>query len=128
MMTTNPDDLRTLQKQIAIGIAIGDAAALIGFLIAQAFSWQTLTGLLYGSMFSFIGFYLLCRHAQRAVQLDEKGAKRYMTSRYMLRFLLYGAAITVGLLSPWLNSFAVVIPFLFPQIAILVMHVRKRRL
>ena len=89
------------------------------FLIVKAWDYTVLLGNLLGVIAATLNFFLMGITVQNAVVKEEKDAKNLMklsqTGRLFMMFLF----ALVGYLVPVFNAIAVVIPFLFPRIAIM---------
>lgn len=89
------------------------------FLIVKAWDYTVLLGNLLGIVAATLNFLLMGITVQNAVTKDEKNAKNLMKLSQTGRlFMMFGFAL-VGYLVPVFNAIAVVVPFLFPRIAIM---------
>lgn len=74
-------------------------------------------GLLLGTAAMTANMIVLGMSVDRAVERPTaKAAKRYMFSFYIIRFVIMGAALALGFLSPVFNSVCTFIPLLYPKV------------
>lgn len=111
----------TIQKEtiyIALGVLLMSVLMQAVFLIIGRWDYTVLLGNLLGGGISVLNFLLMGLSVQRAVKLDEKGARSVVRTSQSLRMVLVFAVVAVGAALPCFNPWAVVIPILFPRIAI----------
>ncbi len=77
---------------------------------------------LYGNLLGVFGavgnFFLMGLTVQKALGKEQKEIKNMMKLSQMLRMLILFAVALVGYLVPVFNLVAVVIPFIFPRVAV----------
>lgn len=88
------------------------------FLIAGVWDIKVLLGNILGFIASVGNFLLMGITVQTAVEKEEKDAKNLMKASQSLRLLMMFLIALIGYLVPIFNTIAVIIPFLFPRIAI----------
>lgn len=88
------------------------------FLIIGKWDLTVLFGNILGAAAAVGNFLLLGLTVQSAVLKEEKDARNLIKLSQTLRFFLLIAVAVVGYLVPIFNPIAVVIPLLFPRIAI----------
>lgn len=88
------------------------------FLIIGKWNYTVLLGNLLGYIASVGNFLLLGITVQNAVLKEEKEAKSLIKLSQMLRLIFMFAIALIGYLVPIFNLLAVIIPYLFPRIAI----------
>ena len=88
------------------------------FLIIGKWNYTILLGNLLGGLAAVGNFFLMGLSVQSALGKDEKDAKSPMKVSQMLRTLLLFIVAVVGHVAPCFNLLAVVIPYIFPRIAI----------
>ena len=88
------------------------------FLILRQWSLPVLWGNLLGASAAVLHFFLLGLTVQAALGKEEKEARSLMRLSQSLRLLMLLAVALVGYLVPVFHLLAVVIPFLFPRIAV----------
>lgn len=88
------------------------------FLILKRWDLTVLYGNLLGIFVAVLNFFLLGRTVQSALLKDEKDAKNAMKVSQMLRYLLIIIVVAAAALLECFNIIAVVVPLLFPRIAI----------
>ena len=88
------------------------------FLILKKWDLTVLYGNLFGIFIAVLNFFLMGRTVQSALGKDEKDAKNTMKLSQSLRYLMIIAAVAVSAVIKYFNIIAVIIPLLFPRIAI----------
>ena len=88
------------------------------FLILSKWDYTVLLGNILGFLAAVINFLLLGITVQNAVLKEEKDAKYLMKLSQTGRLFLMFIIALIGYLVPFFNILAVIIPFLFPRIAI----------
>lgn len=88
------------------------------YLILGKWDLSILWGNLLGAFAAGGNFFLLGLTVQSALGKDEKEAKNRMKLSQMLRLLLLFFVALIGYLVPAIEIVAVVIPFIFPRIAV----------
>ena len=89
------------------------------FLIIQKWDYTVLLGNLLGIVAVALNFFLMGLTVQNAVVKEEKDAKNLMKLSQTGRLFMMFVFALIGYLVPVFNAIAVVIPFLFPRIAIM---------
>ncbi len=89
------------------------------FLILQKWDYTVLLGNLLGIIAVVLNFFLMGLTVQNAVLKEEKDAKNLMKLSQTGRLFMMFVFALIGYLVPVFNAIAVVIPFLFPRIAIM---------
>lgn len=88
------------------------------FLIIGKWSYTILLGNILGAAAAVGNFLIMGITVQSALDKEEKDAKSLMKLSQMLRMLMLFAVALIGYLVPVFNLLAVVLPFIFPRIAI----------
>ena len=89
------------------------------FLIIGKWDVEVLFGNILGAVAAVGNFFLMGLTVQASLEKEEKEAKNIIKLSQSARlFLLFGVALA-GYLIPIFNIIAVVIPFLFPRIAVM---------
>ena len=88
------------------------------FLMLQKWDYNVLFGNLLGAFAAVLNFFLMGLTVQSAVLKEEKEAKNLIKLSQGLRFLMLVAFAVIGYTVPVFNVIAVIIPYLFPRIAI----------
>ena len=91
-----------------------------GFLILGKWDYTVLLGNILGFLAAVGNFLLLGITVQNAVLKEEKDAKYLMKLSQTARLFLMFIIALIGYLVPIFNIIAVIIPYLFPRIAIAV--------
>lgn len=89
------------------------------FLIIGKWNYTILLGNLWGAAVAIGNFFVMGLFVQKAVTQDEKDARQTVKASQSLRFAGIFVLTVIGILIPFLNSIAVVIPLVFPRIAIM---------
>ena len=90
------------------------------FLLVGAWDYKVLLGNILGIVAAVGNFLLMGITVQSALGKEQKEAKSLMKLSQTLRLLLLFVVALVGYLAPIFSTVAVVIPFLFPRLAITV--------
>ena len=88
------------------------------FLIAGFWNYTVLLGNLWGMAAAILNFLLLALTVTRAVEREEKEAAQLLRASQAGRLFMQFALALVGALIPVFHTVAVLIPFLFPRVAI----------
>lgn len=88
------------------------------FLILKRWDLTVLYGNLLGIFVAVLNFFLLGRTVQSALEKEEKDAKNAMKVSQMLRYLMIIIFVAVAAVLKCFNIIAVIVPLLFPRIAI----------
>jgi len=88
------------------------------FLVAGKWNYTILLGNILGFTASVLNFFLMGLTVQSSLSLDVKDAKSRMKLSQMLRTLMMFIIAAVGYAVPVFNLLTVVIPYIFPRIAV----------
>lgn len=97
------------------------------FLIIGKWNYTILLGNLLGGAAAVGNFFLMGLSVQSALGKEEKDAKSTMKLSQMLRTLLLFIVAVIGHVAPCFNLLAVVIPYIFPRIAIALRPVFEKK-
>lgn len=106
---------------ITLGVLAGDAIMIAVFAVLKRLDYTVLLGALLGSAAAIGNFLLMCLAVQKAME-DPERAKAIVQGSYGKRMLGMVAVMVVGLVVPWFNGIAVLVPFLLPGLTIKVMQ------
>ena len=106
-------------KYIASFVIIFSVLMQAVFLIIGKWDYTVLLGNLWGAAVAVGNFFVMGLYVQKAVTQDEKDARQTVKASQSLRFAGIFVIVVIGILIPFLNSIAVVIPLIFPRIAIM---------
>ena len=106
-------------KYIASFVVIFSVLMQAVFLIIGKWDYTVLLGNLWGAAVAVGNFFVMGIFVQKAVTQDEKDARQTVKASQSLRFAGIFVIVVIGILIPFLNSIAVVIPLIFPRIAIM---------
>ncbi len=113
-------------KKMAIYISVMVLVMLIVFALFGYFSLPVIIGGLLGGIVAFLNFLLLAVAIEKSVS-GHNSPKGTLASSYSIRLIFIGAVIVFAIKSQYINYLAVVIPLLFPRIAIMVKNLLKMR-
>lgn len=122
-MKLQPESQKEL-KRIASGVAICTAAmwavfAALGVVGWVAFDLSVVLGSLIGAAVAVGNFAGICFAVQKALdEQDEKKRKQQLQASYNVRMALQAIWIIVAIGAPCFQSFASVLPLLFPRVTI----------
>ena len=106
-------------KYIASFVLILSVLMQAVFLMISKWDYTVLIGNLWGIIIAVGNFFVMGLFVQKAVTQDEKDARQTVKASQSLRFAGIFVLAVIGILVPFLNSIAVVIPLVFPRIAIM---------
>ena len=126
-----PEKMQTDLKRFLYGQVVCSFIMLLVMWPLGRLRWQMLAGLLLGGCAAMVSLWMLANAVEQAVRRSSKGASAYMTGQYLLRYLLYGVVIVLGLRSPALDPLGTILPLFFPKLTIIFFQisdaVRRRR-
>lgn len=88
------------------------------FLVAGKWNYTVLLGNILGFVAAVGNFFLMGLTVQSSLSLDVKDAKSRMKLSQMLRTLFMFVIAAIGYIVPVFNLLTVVIPYIFPRIAV----------
>ncbi len=112
------DTVKKETAYIAAWILILSAVMQSVFLCIGKWDYTVLLGNILGGGAGVLNFLLLGVTVQKAVDKDEKDAKTFMKASQSLRTLMLFVIAAIGAILNIFNTWAVLIPLLFPRIAI----------
>ena len=90
------------------------------FLVTGFWDISVLLGNILGAFVAVLNFFLMGLAIQSAVQKSEEDAKKSMSVSSSYRKLMIIVFVIIGIVVPFFNIWAVIIPLFFPRIAIAV--------
>lgn len=105
-------------KFIALWVILFSAILQSVFLIIGKWDYTVLLGNLLSGTVAVLNFLLMGLTVQKAVLLEEKDAKNTVRASQALRNIFLFIIAGVGVLLPCFSPWTVIIPLLFPRIAI----------
>ena len=112
------ETVRRETRYIAIWVAVLSILMEAVFLLLRRWNLTVLWGNLLGGFIAVLNFFLMGLGVQKAVDQEEKDAKTTMrvsqTGRTMMLFVAAGLGILLDAVQP----VAVILPLLFPRIAV----------
>lgn len=112
------DTVKKETAYITVWIVILSAVMQSVFLCLGWWNYTVLLGNILGGGAGILNFLLLGITVQKAVTKDEKDAKTFMRGSQSLRTLMLFVIAAIGAILNIFNTWAVLIPLLFPRIAI----------
>lgn len=106
---------------IALGVLVGDVIMIAVFAVLKRLDYTVPLGALLGSAAAIGNFLLMCLAVQKAMDEPDR-AKAIVQGSYGKRMLGMVAVMVVGLVVPWFNGIAVLVPFLLPGLTIKAMQ------
>ncbi len=106
-------------KYIAVCVLILSALMQAVFLVLSRWDYQVLLGNLLTGSAMILNFFFMGLAVQKAVQCDEKEARKIMQNSQTLRMLFITIVVIIGATVPCFSIIAVIIPFFFPRIGIM---------
>ncbi len=88
------------------------------FLVINKWDYTVLLGNLLGASAAVANFLIMGLTVQAALGKEQKDAKNMMKLSQMLRMFMLFAVALIGYLVPVFKLVAVVVPFIFPRIAV----------
>ncbi len=88
------------------------------FLVTGFWDISVLLGNILGAFVTVLNFFLMGLAIQSAVQKSEEDAKKAMNVSSSYRRLMIIVFVIIGIIVPFFNIWAVIIPLFFPRIAI----------
>jgi len=105
-------------KYILVWTLILSALTQAVFLIIGKWDYTVLLGNLLSGTAAVLNFFLMGIALTKAIEKEEKDAKGYMKLSQTYRFLFLAVVVIVGAVLPCFNIFTVLLPLLYPRIAI----------
>lgn len=97
------------------------------FLIGGWWNYTVLLGNLWGLAIANLNFYMLALSVSRAVEQEAQDAKRLLQASHTRRLFLQFLLALIGALVPVFHILAVVLPLLFPRVALALLPVLQRK-
>lgn len=105
-------------KYIATFAAIFSVLMQAVFLIIGKWDYTVLLGNLWGAAVAVGNFFVMGLYVQKAVSQEEKEAKQTIKASQSMRFAAMVLITGIGVVTPFFNWIAVVVPLVFPSVAI----------
>ena len=88
------------------------------FLLLKRWDYTVLLGNLVSLMISVLNFYFMGITVEKALSKDEADARKFMKASQSIRSFGIFVAIIIGVVLPWFNNLAVILPVFFPRVAV----------
>lgn len=105
-------------KYISLWVVVLSALMQAVFLVIGKWDYTVILGNVLSGITVVLNFFLMCITIQNALEKDEKDARNAMKLSQTYRFLFLVVVVAVGVALSCFNTWAVVLPLLFPRIAI----------
>ncbi len=79
-------------------------------------------GLVFGTLIASLNFTLLAKTLERAAKMTPERAKGYATSRYFIRYMIYGIVLYISVVADYINIIGTIVGLLVIKIVILILH------
>ena len=113
-------------KKMAAYIGAMVLIMVIIFALFGYFGIPIILGGLLGGIVALLNFFFLATAIEKSVN-GHNSPKGTLVSSYSLRLISIGVVVVFAIKSPYINYLAVVIPLLFPRIAIMAENLLKTR-
>lgn len=98
------------------------------FLIIGKWDYRVLLGNIWGTIITIGNFFVMGLFVQKAVTQESDNARKTIKTSYSLRFAAIVLLVVIGMLIPVFNKVAVVVPLIFPRIAILLRPLADKKM
>ena len=105
-------------KYVAAWIVILSMLMQSVFLIIGRWNYTVLLGNIYSAFFGTLNFLLMGLTVQKALEKDEKDAKKFIRFSQLYRNIMLLLIMVLGVFVPFFNTLAVLIPMFFAGIAV----------
>ncbi|NLE25003.1 MAG: ATP synthase subunit I [Clostridiaceae bacterium] len=79
-------------------------------------------GLVFGTLIAVLNFNLLSNTMEKAAQMPSERAQRYASSKYYIRFAIYGIVLYISIIAPYINVIGTIIGLLTIKLVILILY------
>lgn len=105
-------------KYIAVWVIVLSVLMQAAFIFFDEWDYTVVFGNTLSSGAVVLNFYLMGITVQRALSKSENDAKTAIQLSQLYRFLLLLTVIVIGVTTPIFHTWSVILPLLFPRIAI----------
>lgn len=109
------EDLMPLVAKLSKAMALASLVCFL-FTLFWGFEWRNLIGFAVGGANACAGMRYLAVTCEKAVDCDQKRAKRMMLSCYGIRLAVLTALCATGFFTGLISVVGVIVPQLFPRI------------
>lgn len=117
-MTKANETIKKETKYIAYFCAVLGVIMQLVFVALKRWDYRIISGNLLSYAISVLNFYFMGLTVQKAVTMDENDARKLMKSSQGLRNAGIFIAVVIGVVAPYFNTIAVILPIFFPRIAV----------
>lgn len=90
------------------------------FIVFNKWDYTVLIGNVFGFVASVGNFFIMSLTVQNAIGLDEKEIKTKVKISQRVRFFAMLLLLVIGIVLPFVNSIAMLVPMFFPRISVMV--------
>lgn len=112
-------DLRLKIYKYTLLVAI--VAAVVAFFLVKDYI-PFIKGLAFGTIIAILNFTLLAKTLEKSISLPPEKAKNYVSSRYFIRFTIYGAVLYISVVAEYINIFGTITGILSIKLVVYVLH------
>lgn len=112
--------------RIALGLLICDAIEIGVFALLSQLDLSVLLGVLIGTFFSLLNFFLLCVSVQKAMDKTE-GQSKYLQRIYLLRMIMIIAVLTAAYVIESVHLIATCVPFVADKAVIYIVKLMENK-
>ena len=105
-------------KYIAYFSVILSVLMQAAFLLFRKWDYTVLLGNLLSLAIGVLNFYFMGISVQKAVDKEQADAARLMRASQGIRNVAVFASVATGVVLPWFNTVAVILPIFFPRVAV----------
>lgn len=121
---------KTIKKEtlyIASWVGILSLLMQAVFIIINKWDYTVLAGNIWGAAIAVSNFFIMGLFVQKAVSADPKEAKKIIKLSYTFRVMFVMVTVAAGVTIPWFSTVAVVVPLIFPSIAVALRAFKKEK-
>lgn len=80
------------------------------------------SGLFFGTAIAILNFTLLAKTIEKSIYLPPEKAKVYASSRYFIRYTIYGAVLYISVIADYINVIGTIAGILTIKFVVYVLH------
>lgn len=117
--------LRKEVIRMCIGVSVLSAVMVIVFAVFDRIDSSVLYGAILGTAVTLLNYFFLALSVTHVINKENAAdAKLFMNISYLLRIILIAVTVAVSIKFPFFNYIAVILPFVFERIVIMIIHMR----
>lgn len=110
--------VRRETRYIAFFCAVLSGIMQIVFLIIRKWNYTVILGNILSFLIAVLNFYFMGISVQKALCMEASDARKTMKVSQSLRNVAIFTAVVLGVLVPYFNTVAVILPLFFPRVAV----------